>query len=233
MKKRNIAIALAVIAIAGAAEYRIFISKPSAPKEIPVSISEINPQDGISGETRIVTAGNGDFEKNAVVVSGNTGEISYQYDGIKASDTDYRKVAAQMLENLDSIEKINQCSVKCDRNISETVDSTAYYRFLDRNFSSVKDVDSYLSMNLTDKLITSRYSEITGGPSPVLRDINGAVYARQNKDPGNGFEWETDESGNIVLYVSETSQDGFTINSSGYTIEFVSENCLWKIDSVK
>lgn len=233
MKKRSIAVALAVIAVAGAAEYKLFIAKPSEPKDISVSISEINPQDGINDDRLVVVSDDSGPEKEAVVVNGDIAAIQYQYDGIRASDTNYRSVAARMLENLDGIEKIIQCSVKCNRTVSETVDSTVYYKLVDRNFSSVKDVDSYLAMNLTDRLIGSRYSEITGGPSPVLRDINGAVYARQNIDPGNGFEWERDEAGNIVLYVSETSQDSFTVNSSGHVIEFISDNCMWKINSVK
>lgn len=218
MKKLSIAIALSVIAVAAFAEYRIFINNPSEKNGIEIDLSDQIYQGNISD--------------NVYVANIESPELKFEYGGISASDTDYRSVASELLEILDHVEKINQCSVKCNRDVNEDFSSTSYYKVVERKFSSVSDVKNYMSMSITDSLIEERYSEITDGPSPVLRDFPNGLYAKIDREPGKGFEWEKDENGNIVVYISETSPDSFTVNTTGHSIEIINDNHIWKINSV-
>ena len=87
-------------------------------------------------------------------------------------------------------------------------------------------------MNLTESLIADRYGNITGGNNPVLKDVNGDLYVRKNDEKGDGFNWNKDESGNIILEISETNSEKFTVHSSGHIITIVNDNSLWKVDSI-
>lgn len=220
MKKSSIAVAFAVIAIAAFAEYKVFISKNTSETsdfDVPVTQSYFQ---------------SADIQNDSVITNAGSVQLKFEYSGVSASDTDYRSVARQMLDTLDHIEKISQCSAKCNKDITEEYNSTTYYKVVDRTFKSLSDVSSYLSMTLTEDLINERYSEITNGPSPVLIEKGSCLYTKTDREPGKGFEWEKDENGSIVVYVSDTSSEGFTVNSTGHTIEFVNENNIWKIKSV-
>lgn len=225
MKKRTAAIALSVIAVLAFAEYKVFIDKPEVsksarPEVFEMALSNVSQMDNINSP------------ENAIEVD-SSDALRYEYVGVSANDTDYRKVAVELLINLNKIEKINECSVKCNIDDVKEYNSTKYYKVTDRNFSSVSDVDNFLAMNISDELINSRYSEITGGPSPVFRDIDGGLYVKKDRDPGKGFEWNLDQNGEIVAAVSDTSDNSFTVNTLENVIEFVSEDNLWKINAVK
>ena len=54
----------------------------------------------------------------------------------------------------------------------------------------------------------------------------------KNDEKGDGFNWNKDESGNIILEISETNSEKFTVHSSGHIITIVNDNSLWKVDSI-
>ena len=91
-------------------------------------------------------------------------------------------------------------------------------------------VTSYLTD--AEEIIADRYGNITGGNNPVLKDVNGDLYVRKNDEKGDGFNWNKDESGNIILEISETNSEKFTVHSSGHIITIVNDNSLWKVDSI-
>lgn len=220
MKKRSLAIALSVIAVAAFAEYKIIVKQPKQ-DNISISVSSQDFRESIN-----------DYDDAIIVDIENISSLRYEYNGVSASVTNYQSVAEELLLNLDIIEKLNGFSVKCNIDISAEENGVTFYKTVDRNYSSVADVNNYLSMNLTESLIAERYESITGGNNPVLKDINGDLYVRKNAEKGDGFNWDKDESGNIILEISETDSKKFTVHSSGHTITIVNDNSLWKVDSI-
>lgn len=220
MKKRNLAIALSVIAVAAFAEYRIIVQQPKQ-DDISISVSSQDFRESVNA-----------YDDAIIVDIKDVSSLRHEYNGISASVTNYRSVAEELLLNLDTIEKLNEFSVKCNIDISAEEDGVTFYKTVDRNYSSTADVNNYLSMNLTESLIADRYGNITGGNNPVLKDVNGDLYVRKNDEKGDGFNWDKDESGNIILEISETNSEKFTVHSSGHIITIVNDNSLWKVDSI-
>ena len=220
MKKRNLAIALSVIAVAAFAEYRIIVQQPKQ-DDISISVSSQDLRESVNA-----------YDDAIIVDIKDVSSLRHEYNGISASVTNYRSVAEELLLNLDTIEKLNEFSVKCNIDISAEKDGVTFYKTVDRNYSSTADVNNYLSMNLTESLIADRYGNITGGNNPVLKDVNGDLYVRKNYEKGDGFNWNKDESGNIILEISETNSEKFTVHSSGHIITIVNDNSLWKVDSI-
>ena len=220
MKKRNLAIALSVIAVAAFAEYRIIVQQPKQ-DDISISVSSQDFRESVNA-----------YDDAIIVDIKDVSSLRHEYNGISASVTNYRSVAEELLLNLDTIEKLNEFSAKCNIDISIEEDGVTFYKTVDRNYSSTADVNKYLSMNLTESMIADRYENITGGNNPILKDINGDLYVRKSSEKGNGFNWDKDESGNIILEISETDSKKFTVHSSGHTITIVNDNSLWKVDSI-
>lgn len=220
MKKRSLAIALSVIAVAAFAEYKIIVKQPKQ-DDISISVSSQDLRESIN-----------DYDDAIIVDIKDVSSLRHEYNGISASVSSYRTVAEELLLNLDTIEKLNGFSAKCNIDISIEEDGVTFYKTVDRNYSSTADVNKYLSMNLTESMIADRYENITGGNNPILKDINGDLYVRKSSEKGNGFNWDKDESGNIILEISETDSKKFTVHSSGHTITIVNDDSLWKVDSI-
>lgn len=220
MKKRTLAIALSVIAVAAFAECKLFF-KNTKPTDMSVSISSPELNDNVNSFDNAIIADSQDFS-----------ELKHEYNGMSASVFDYNYIASELLTNLDKIEKLSGFSAKCNIDISVEENGETFYKVVERNYSSTSDVERYLSMNLTDSIIDERYKNITGGDSPVLKDINGNLYIRKNKDKSNGFEWKKDENGKIKMEILDSGSGQFTVKSSGYTIKIINDDSLWKVESI-
>ncbi|MCI6581046.1 MAG: hypothetical protein MSH15_03530 [Oscillospiraceae bacterium] len=131
MKKRNLAIALSVIAVAAFAEYRIIVQQPKQ-DDISISVSSQDFRESVNA-----------YDDAIIVDIKDVSSLRHEYNGISASVTNYRSVAEELLLNLDTIEKLNEFSVKCNIDISAEKDGVTFYKTVDRNYSSTADVNNY------------------------------------------------------------------------------------------
>lgn len=219
MKKTTVAIALAVIAAAGFAEFKLFFNNSDKPEDLTISVSDTVYQDNISPD-------------KGIVVDGEV-ELVCEYDYIPASNTSYELVASELLSNLEKIEKISVYDMRVSRDTSTVFEGYTYYKSIDRYFRTTNDVSTYMSMNLTDSLIGERYSGITGTASPVLIDYDGSIYVKKAGTDQSIPEFDRDEDGVITAKLVFTTPDSFTVTSGEYTYEIVSDNSIWKINSVQ
>ena len=116
MKKRNLAIALSVIAVAAFAEYKIIIVKQPKQDDISISVSSQDLRESIN-----------DYDDAIIVDIENISSLRYEYNGVSASVTNYQSVAEELLLNLDIIEKLNGFSVKCNIDISAEENGVTFY----------------------------------------------------------------------------------------------------------
>ena len=100
MKKSNLAIALSVIAVAAFAEYRIIVQQPKQ-DDISISVSSQDFRESVNA-----------YDDAIIVDIKDVSSLRHDYNGISASVTNYRSVAEELLLILDTIEKLNEFSVK-------------------------------------------------------------------------------------------------------------------------
>lgn len=221
MKKVTAAIAFIVIAAAGFAEYKLFITKTDKPDDISVSVSDTAYQDSVKDV------------RSSIVVNTSGGGIKGEYPSISDTDTDYDRISSVLLTNLEKVEKMNACDVRISDSFETQANGCTYYKSVERYFSSTDDVNTYLSLNLTSSLIMERYSGITGGSAPALIDNDGLIYVKNAKNTDSIMEFSKDQDGVITSELVFTAPDSFTVTSGEHTFVIVSDEGLWKISSVE
>ena len=220
MKKKAIIITVALlVAVAGAAEYKIFIAGHSKPDTLQISVQEDNAKEGISQR------------ENAIVVS-QSGELKYFYEGLSISEKDEQKVAAELLKVIDKIEKMSKGTVTKNTDIVKKPGENEYYKVNDKTFGNISDLKAYISTYVTSSLINERYSGMIEGDVPVYLDFEDGLYVKRRNDHAEGFEWERDSNKNIILAITGKGDGKFTVTSSGHTIGIAEENGKWKINSI-
>ena len=219
MKKKPVIIAVVLlVAIAGFAEYKLIIEKNHKPASIQVALSEDAPQ-------------NAGRKENPIVVS-DSGGLKYFYQGVSISEKDYQKAGNEILKVLDKIEKMNHGNVSKNVDVKRTENDTEYYKVNDKTFGSISDMKTYVNSTVSESLIKDRYAGMLEGESPVFREFEDGLYVKRNNDLSNGFDWEKNDDKSIKLAVTGKEDGKFKISSTGYTIEIVDEDGIWKVNSI-
>lgn len=145
--------------------------------------------------------------------------------------------ASRLMGALDYIDCIGGGNIPKDENDIIDVDGRQYARVC-AQFENTADLEQYMTENLCNSLIQSRYSHITGGEEPYYIDIDGALYGYVTAK-GCGYPWIT-EDGKPVISITDVSDEGFTAvtkfdNYGGecemrLDIDFT--DGLWKIASI-
>ena len=91
---------------------------------------------------------------------------------------------------------------------------------------------SYVKSTVSESLLKERYAGLLDGESPVFREFEDGLYVKRNNDLSKGFEWEKNEDKSIKLAVTGKEDGKFKISSTGYTIEIVDEDGIWKVNSI-
>lgn len=145
--------------------------------------------------------------------------------------------ASRLMGALDYIDCIGGGNIPKDENDTIEANDRQYARVV-AQFENTADLEEYITENLTDELIQSRYSGITGGDQPYYIDIDGALYGYVTAK-GCGFTWIT-EDGEPVISVTDVSDNSFTAvtkfdNFGGeceMKLDIVFTDGLWKIASI-
>lgn len=145
--------------------------------------------------------------------------------------------ASRLMGALDYIDCIGGGNIPKDENDIIDVDGSQYAR-VSAQFENTADLEQYLTENLTDELIQSRYSHILGGEQPYYIDVDGALYGYVTAK-GCGYPWIT-EDGKPVISISDASDSSFTAvtkfdNFGGeceMKLDIVFTDGLWKIASI-
>lgn len=114
---------------------------------------------------------------------------------------------SRLMGALDYIDCIGGGNIPKDENDIIDVDGRQYARVC-AQFENTADLEQYMTENLCDSLIQSRYSHITGGEEPYYIDIDGALYGYVTAK-GCGYPWIT-EDGKPVISITDVSDEGFT-----------------------
>ena len=219
MKKKPVIIAVVLlVAIACFAEYKLIIEKNHKPASIQVALSEDAPQ-------------NAGRKDNPIIVSQTEG-LKYFYQGVSVAEKDYQKAGSEILKALDKIEKMSKCTITKNVDIKRTENDIEYYKVNDKTFGSISDMRSYVKSTVSESLLKERYAGLLDGESPVFREFEDGLYVKRNNDLSNGFEWEKNEDKSIKLAVTGKEDEKFKISSTGYTIEIVDEDGIWKVNSI-
>ena len=145
--------------------------------------------------------------------------------------------AIRLMGALDYIDCIGGGNIPKDENDIIEVDGRQYAKVY-AQFENTSDLEEYLTQNLSDSLIQSRYSHILGGEQPYYIDIDGALYGYVTAK-GCGYQWIT-ENGEPVISVTNVSDSSFTAvtkfdNFGGeceMQIDIVFAEDFWKIASI-
>lgn len=145
--------------------------------------------------------------------------------------------ASRLMGALDYIDCIGGGNIPKDENDIIEVDGRQYAKVY-AQFENTSDLEEYLTQNLSDSLIQSRYSHILGGEQPYYIDIDGALYGYVTAK-GCGYQWIT-ENGEPVISVTNVSDSSFTAvtkfdNFGGeceMQIDIVFADDFWKIASI-
>ncbi len=153
----------------------------------------------------------------------------------QATEPDYEAAAKEGLSALHEIDLLGACAVTCSQE-TLTKNDIVYSQVVDFlgsvSFQSTTELEDYLSRYLTDSLIQSRYSNLTGGEAPLYTDDNNALYCRENARSG-GFAWLED------LEIQDAQEHSFTAMAAyddfgasvWMKVQFVWQDGVWKIDS--
>ena len=144
---------------------------------------------------------------------------------------------SRLMGALDHIDRIGGGNIPMDENDVIDVDGRQYAR-VSAQFENTADLEEYMKENLTDGLIQSRYSNITGGEQPCYIDVDGALYGYVTAK-GCGYPWIT-EDGMPVISISDVTDSSFIAvtrfdNYGGeceMKLDIVFDNGLWKIASI-
>ncbi|MGN1303598.1 MAG: hypothetical protein ACI4YB_01050 [Oscillospiraceae bacterium] len=145
--------------------------------------------------------------------------------------------ASRLMGALDYIDCIGGGNIPKDENDIIEVAGRQYAKVY-AQFENTSDLEEYLTQNLYDSLIQSRYSHILGGEQPYYIDIDGALYGYVTAK-GCGYQWIT-ENGEPVISVTNVSDSSFTAvtrfdNFGGeceMQIDIVFADDFWKIASI-
>ena len=145
--------------------------------------------------------------------------------------------ASRLMGALDYIDCIGGGNIPKYENDIIDVDGRQYARVC-AQFENTADLEQYMTENLCNSLIQSRYSHITGGEEPYYIDIDGALYGYVTAK-GCGYPWIT-EDGKPVISITDVSDEGFTAvtkfdNYGGeceMRLDIVFTDGLWKIASI-
>ncbi|MGN1105901.1 MAG: hypothetical protein ACI4RH_04560 [Huintestinicola sp.] len=145
--------------------------------------------------------------------------------------------ASRLMGALDYIDRIGGGNIHKDDNDMIESDGRQYARVI-AQFENVSDLHEYITENLTDRFIQSRYSQITGTDQPYYIDNNGALYGYVTAK-GCGYFWIL-ENDQPVISVTDVSDDSFTAitkfdnfgGESEMKLQIVFRDGLWKIDSI-
>ena len=145
--------------------------------------------------------------------------------------------ASRLMGALDYIDCIGGGNIPKDENDIIEVDGRQYAKVY-AQFENTSDLEEYLTANLSDSLIQSRYSHILGGEQPYYIDIDGALYGYVTAK-GCGYQWIT-ENGEPVISVTNVSDSSFTAvtkfdnfgSECEMQIDIVFADDFWKIASI-
>lgn len=145
--------------------------------------------------------------------------------------------ASRLMGALDYIDCIGGGNIPKDENDIVEVDGIQYAKVY-AQFENTSDLEEFLTENLSDSIIQSRYSNILGGEQPYYIDIDGALYGYVTAK-GCGYPW-IKENGEPVISVTNVSDSSFTAvtkfdNYGGeceMKIDIVFEDGFWKIASI-
>lgn len=145
--------------------------------------------------------------------------------------------ASRLMGALDYIDCIGGGNIPKDENDIVEVDGIQYAKVY-AQFENTSDLEEFLTANLSDSIIQSRYSYILGGEQPYYIDIDGALYGYVTAK-GCGYPWII-ENGEPVISVTNVSDSSFTAvtkfdNYGGeceMQIDIVFEDGFWKIASI-
>lgn len=145
--------------------------------------------------------------------------------------------AERLMGALDYIDCIGGGNIPKDENDTVDVDGRQYARVY-AQFENTADLEEYITENLTDGLIQSRYSNILGGEQPYYIDIDGALYGYVTAK-GCGYPWIT-EDGKPVVSITDVTDGSFSAITSfdnfggecEMKLDIVFTDGFWKIASI-
>lgn len=145
--------------------------------------------------------------------------------------------ASRLMGALDYIDRIGGGNIPKDENDIIEQDGRQYARVA-AQFENTADLEEFITENLTDALIQSRYSQILGGGEPYYIDADGALYGYVTAK-GCGYTWIT-EDGEPVISVTDVSDSSFTAvtkfdNFGGeceMMLDIIFDDGFWKIASI-
>ena len=145
--------------------------------------------------------------------------------------------ASRLMGALDYIDCIGGGNIPKDENDTVEQDGRQYARVA-AQFENTADLEEYMTENLSDELIQSRYSHILGGEQPYYIDVDGVLYGYVTAK-GCGFPWIT-EDGEPVISITDVSDSSFTAvtkfdNFGGeceMQLNIIFTDGLWKITSI-
>ncbi|MDD7428283.1 MAG: hypothetical protein PUK49_00685 [Oscillospiraceae bacterium] len=145
--------------------------------------------------------------------------------------------ASRLMGALDYIDCIGGGNIPKDETDTVEQDGRQYARVY-AQFENTADLEEYMTENLTDELIQSRYSHILGGEQPYYIDVDGALYGYVTAK-GCGYPWIS-EDGEPVISITDVSDSSFSAvtkfdNFGGeceMQLDIVFTDGLWKIASI-
>ena len=138
---------------------------------------------------------------------------------------------------LDYIDRIGGGNIPKDESDTVEKDGMQFARVY-AQFENTADLEEYMTENLTDELIQSRYSHILDGEQPYYIDADGALYGYITAK-GCGYPWIL-EGGEPVISVTDVTDSSFTAvtkfdNFGGeceMQLDIVFTEGFWKIASI-
>ena len=150
-------------------------------------------------------------------------------------ESDYTTRANELLTALNDIEYLGGSFVDFDMSTAFTdKNGNEFAQVVKSAFTSTATVKAFMQANLTDKMISERYSGIIGTDDPHYIDYKGVLYGKTSAR-GCGFAWSTKApeikniTGTSFDIVAEYDNYGVT---DYMTLNVVISNGVWKINSL-
>lgn len=145
--------------------------------------------------------------------------------------------ASRLMGALDYIDCIGGGNIPKDENDVTEIDGRQYAKVA-AQFENTADLEEFITSNLSDSLIQSRYSHILGGEEPYYIDVDGALYGYVTAK-GCGYPWIL-ENDQPVITISDVSDSSFTAitkfdnfgGESEMKLDIVLIDGFWKINSI-
>lgn len=234
MKRKNVIVLLAMCMIFSACSDNGDTQLPEISVITKEEMTDIISEETVSSITEASSSENHTEETETEAVRN---DVSDETEETVEMTEELVVEAGRLMGALDYIDRIGGGNIPKDENDTIDVDGRQYAR-VSAQFENTADLEEYMTDNLTDGLIQSRYSHITGGEQPYYIDIDGALYGYVTAK-GCGYPWIT-EDGMPVISVSDVSDSSFTAvtkfdNFGGeceMKLEIVFTDGLWKIASI-